>query len=304
MDYKFNYDIISRYMTTKIGSAMRRVECEKISTLTEIRLRVGRGIVYVFPNKQKFLDINGKLKQVRDNECIVINYEDIKYIIGILTHYSIHSCKDEFKKGCFVLENGIRVGMSGEYDGSDENKLKSITGLNFRISREIINCADYLFERLGKCSYLICGGVNSGKTTILRDICRSYGSRYKISLIDERNEISSFSNGNFQCDIGEMTDVLIGCDRCKGIISSVRTLSPEIIVTDEISECSDSDAIKTGAGCGVNFIASVHAENYIDLMKRSCLADLIKLKIFTYAVFLSGNNSPGRIDEIRRIDNV
>ncbi|MDE7136900.1 MAG: stage III sporulation protein AA, partial [Ruminococcus sp.] len=104
-------------------------------------------------------------------------------------------------------------------------------------------------------------------------------------------------------DVGVLTDVLGGCKRSVGIISAVRTLSPDMIFCDEISETEDSEAILQAFGCGVNFAATVHAENYENLMKRTAIKPLLESGVFDYAVFLEGSGFPGKIREIRRLKN-
>jgi stage III sporulation protein AA len=175
--------------------------------------------------------------------------------------------------------------------------------LNFRISRQIIGCAEEIFNKTLSSdpkNVLICGGVNSGKTTLLRDLCRISGDVYKCVLIDERNELSASVSGIPMNNIGIQTDVLEGCCRSGGIITAVRNLSPDIIFCDEISDRSDADAILNGYGCGVNFVSTIHAASFDELMKREIASELIKKDVFKYAVLLDKKN-PGKIREIRRL---
>lgn len=155
-----------------------------------------------------------------------------------------------------------------------------------------------IFERTMGRSILICGGVNSGKTTILRDLCRLSGNCFKVTLIDERNEISATSGGIPENDVGVLTDILINCNRSHGVISAVRTLSPDMIFCDEISTSDDVVAILQAHGCGVKFSATVHAENYENLLKRQTIKVLLENKVFEYAVFLE---NVGKVREIRRL---
>ena len=284
--------VISRYMTENIRAAMKK--CVNTNNLTEIRLRSGRAVSFVYPDGNKFLTHSGNVSS-SDRECIISSAADIKQIVSSLSHYSIHSCGKELKNGYFVMENGVRVGISGVY--SETGVINTFTGLNFRISREVKGCSDEIFRKLGFTDILICGKVNSGKTTVLRDLCRNYGNNYKVSLIDERNEISAVSFGRITNDVGLFTDILSGCGRADGINSALRTLSPDIIICDEISTESDADAILSANGCGIKFIASLHAENYESLCRREVFSRL--KNIFRYAVFLG--DSMGRIREIRRL---
>ncbi len=287
-----SFAVISRYMTENIRAAMKK--CNNTKNLTEIRLRSGRAVSFVYPNGNRFLTYSGEVSS-SDKNSIISSAADIKQIVSSISHYSIHSCGKELKNGYFVMENGVRVGISGVY--SENGVINTFTGLNFRIAREIKGCSDKIFNQLGLADILICGKVNSGKTTILRDLCRNYGNNYKVSLIDERNEISAVSFGRIINDVGMFTDILSGCGRAEGINSALRTLSPDIIVCDEISSLSDVNAILSANGCGIKFIASVHAENYESLRKREIFSEL--KNIFEYAVFLG--ESMGVVREIRRL---
>lgn len=293
-----SYKIISSYMPQNIRDSMGYMN-ENDFLATEIRLRSGRAVSFIFPDKIRYLAENGKLTKNFDNpKNIIVKAEDINQTVERLCHFSIHSCYKELHEGYFVLKNGIRVGIAGTYSNTSEKTISSFNALNFRVSRCIKGCAMNIFEKTMGRSILICGGVNSGKTTILRDLCRLSGNSFKVALIDERNEISATSGGIPENDVGVLTDILINCNRSHGIISAVRTLSPDMIFCDEISTSDDVIAILQAHGCGVKFSATVHAENYENLLKRQTIKPLLENKVFEYAVFLE---NIGKVREIRRL---
>ena len=223
-----------------------------------------------------------------------------KDTIAAITHFSFHSHTREFKLGYFVIEEGIRAGISGIYNS--DGIITDITGVCFRISRTVIGCANELIKLLDNDKgLLICGGVNSGKTTILRDICRIIGNKYKVALIDERNEIATISEGKVCNDVGILTSIMSGCTRSVGIISSIRSLSPEYIICDEIADDSDTEALILGAGCGIKFIATVHANNYEALKERPFAKKILSSNLFSHAIFLSGAVKPGSICSVYEI---
>ena len=122
-------------------------------------------------------------------------------------------------------------------------------------------------------------------------------------LIDERNEISATVAGTPTNDVGLNTDVLVGTSRADGVISAIRTLSPDFVFCDEISSSEDASAIIQGHGCGVQFVATVHAGSYDELMCRRVAAELIDAGVFRYAVILAGAQAPGKVAEIRRLSH-
>lgn len=294
-----SYKIIADYLPEKIRRAMGNISRNEQEKLSEIRLFGGRAVAYIYPDKIAYLTDSGLTASFRNTSVIVADSDDISKTVDSISHYSLHSCTRELQQGFFVLKNGIRVGISGIY--SANGVITEITGLNFRMARNICGNADSIFNLISaeNSGVLICGSVNSGKTTVLRDLCRLIGNRKKVTLVDERNEISYVHNGTATNDVGALTDILVGCSRADGIVSAVRTLSPDYIFCDEISNDEDSEAILSGIGCGVNFCATIHARNYADLMKRPIARKITGA--FDYAVFLKGAENPSEIAEIRRI---
>lgn len=298
-------ETIISYMPMELKSIMTKLPTEIKESINEVRVRVNRPIVLEVTDRKYFLFRNGSVTQDKEAQGLYIaDFSAIQNIVKALSRFSLHSCERELTQGYFTIENGIRVGISGVYSEAEARRLKYINSLNFRVSREVAGCSSELYNRLftnSTPSVLICGGVNSGKTTILRDICRLAGNEMKTVLIDERNEISSVVNGIPLNDVGINTDILSGCSRETGIINAVRSLSPRIIVCDEIGEESDAEALVKAKGCGVEFISTIHISDYEFLSRRYISKKLLNSGVFDYAVILEGESSPGKVREIRRL---
>ena len=84
---------------------------------------------------------------------------------------------------------------------------------------------------------------------------------FTVSLIDERGEIASMYKGIPQNDIGLRTDVLDNITKSLGMKIAVRTMSPQVIVADEIGTMEDLDAINYGICSGVKGIFSAHGDS-------------------------------------------
>lgn len=298
-----SYEVIAEYLTAGIRSAYLSVRQFERQSVSELRLNSGRAAAMVFPDKIMYLTNSGLTANPRNTSAVTVMPTDISSIVDSLSHYSIHSCTRQLRDGVFVLRKGVRVGLSGSFNS--EGCMTDITGLNFRISRNIQGCADEVYKLVSQScqGIVICGGVNSGKTTILRDLCRTVGNMHKAVLVDERNEIACTNGGIIENDVGMLTNILTGCNRAKGIVSAVRTLSPDFIFCDEISTEEDASAIIENLGCGVKFCATVHGTSFQDLQNRSVMKTLLKTDAFGYAVILDGGNNPGKIREIRRLNN-
>ncbi len=298
-------ETIISYLPITVKSLMAKLTAEQKESINEVRVRVNRPIVLEMNDKKYFLSRSGSVTMdINSQGLYITDFSEIQSIVKALSRYSLHSCERELTQGYFTIENGIRVGISGVYSESEKSRLKYINSLNFRVSREVWGCSTELYTRLFKNStpsVLICGGVNSGKTTILRDMCRLAGNEMKTALIDERNEISSVVNGIPINDVGVHTDILSGCSRETGINNAVRSLSPRIIVCDEIGEEHDADAIVKAKGCGAEFISTIHVSDYESLNRRYISKKLLNSGVFDYAVILEGESSPGKVREIRRL---
>ncbi len=303
MNGSTSYEVIISYMPEKLREMLAALPREKLSGLMEVRLRVGSGVYFVYSDKTAYLMKNGQLSEAYSENVCPVSVSAVRSIVERLCHFSIHSCRKQLTEGYFVLEGGVRAGVTGAYSYGTEPALCDFTSLNFRISRAVEGCADDIFSRFFDKSIIICGGVNSGKTTVLRELCRLTGNFRKVTLVDERNEISCLMNGAPQNNVGLMTDVLSNISRSEGIINAVRTLSPDVIFCDEIASMADAEAIMGGLACGVKFVVTAHGKSFSDLLKRRETAMLINSGFFDGAVFLEGGHSPSVVREVRRLGN-
>ena len=79
---------------------------------------------------------------------------------------------------------------------------------------------------------------------MLRDIVRSISTGIKeinftginVGLVDERGEIAALYKGIPQKDIGIRTDILENIPKSIGIKMLIRSMSPQIVVADEIGK--------------------------------------------------------------------
>lgn len=295
---------VCRYLPSEIAEGIERINPKDIENITEIRIRAERPLCVTLWGESFFLEKSGNITKSFQN-CLRTGFSEINNILKSLCRYSVYSYDKEISEGFITIESGIRAGLSGTVSYSDGKKtMRYINGINFRIPREVKDCGEKIYTRLLKnrpCGIIICGSVASGKTTLLRDLCRLCGNRYIVSLIDERGEIAGCRDGVPQNDVGINTDIFDGFERSDGIVNSVRSMSPEIIFCDEISTEKDSDAMIKSAGCGVKFISTAHADSFENLVKRPYLYELINSGIFEYAVIMSGSSEAGKIKDIRRI---
>ncbi len=251
--------IAARTTEIPLKSAERLVRLPALcgARLCELRLRAGRRAAAVLSD--------GRMLGCSE----VLSREDIEACFRELCRDSVHSFAREISEGCITLEGGHRAGFCGTavVSGGRLETLRDISSINLRFAREVRGCGEELFRAAfgeGLRSLLIAGPPMSGKTTVLRDIARLLGERHRVALIDTRGELAACCHGVPSLDVGEHTDVLSGYPRSEGILIALRTLSPDIILCDEIS--GDTEPLEHCMNCGVRLVATIHAGSLGELL--------------------------------------
>ncbi|MDQ5983677.1 MAG: hypothetical protein RUMPE_00701 [Eubacteriales bacterium SKADARSKE-1] len=309
MDKKFDEAISS--LCDNLYSVLNNLSDELKQQIQEIRLRAFKPVILHFKNESYFLSKNGELLQEVGQDAIVATQSDITNSLNKMCSYSIYSYQNELKNGYITLKGGHRVGVCGTavFNNDTFTNIKDISSINIRIARNV-NCVqtEVIKNLIDKFSgILIVGEPASGKTTFLRDIAKKLSIGFfkdmkKVVVIDERGEFSGTSNGIAQNDMG-FCDILNDYPKPIGIMQALRTLSPEIIICDEIGGDSDIKAIESGINSGVKFIASMHAGNIYELLRRPPAKRVLNTGAFDKVVMLKGKNAPGEIERIFSLPN-
>ena len=277
----------------------------KFNKLLEIRLRVDKPATVLYTNKLFFLGLEG-LTNLEDN-AIICNKNLIDSIILKASNYSLYTINEDIKRGYITLNNGIRIGVVGEVVSENEQlrTIKNFNALNIRIPHEVKNCSlnafNYLVENGQALNTLIVSSPCAGKTTFIRDLCYQFSNKnypLNILLLDERNEISATNKGSTGMNVGKFTDVLLYSSKKMGFENGIRSMNPNIIVTDEIANKEDCESLLYASNCGVNIIATTHAKNIEELKDKSLFNEVLRKKIFKRFVVLSQKNGAGTIEGV------
>lgn len=294
-----------------INNIISTLPNEMIKKLNEIRIRKNKPLVLVFGNNCYFITKKGKVINYCSENVYKVNSDEFELVFKRLSNYSVHAVIDSLTKGFIIADGGNRVGVSSTavIKEKDISSVKDITSLNIRISNEVKDCARPILNFLyvnDFPSIIVASPPSGGKTTFLRDFARllsgGFNNKYrKVAIIDERNEIAFKNNGNIEADVGLNTDVLTGFPKSKGIEIAVRTLSPEIIICDEITSSEEVKAMSDGFLSGVKFAVSVHASSKSELMNKQIIKDLIEFNEFDYIVLLNDYTNDFEILEVSEL---
>lgn len=249
----------------------------------------------------------------------IINYittkEDVKSMIQKISNYSLYAYEEDIRQGFITIKGGHRIGIAGEcvMERGEVKTIRNISSINIRICREIIGCSDKVMKYIvsGSRVYntIIISPPKCGKTTILRDISRNISngmaqigiSGRKVVVIDERSEIGACHFGIPQSDLGIRTDVLDNCLKREGLIMAIRSLSPEVLICDEIGTKGDIEALMMAFNSGVNIITTIHGFTIEDLYKRKVFCDLLDNEIIERAIILSNKHGVGTIENVHSL---
>lgn len=176
--------------------------------------------------------------------------------------------------------------------------LQELRSVNIRVarSREFPlpqKLRDILQQRF--VGMLLMGEPDSGKTTLLRGIARELASRERaVAVIDERREIFPLEE-----TAALPLDILSGVPKGQAVQMALRTLSPQVILLDELGGMDELYALEQGLFSGVEFIATLHAASWEEAARRPQVQYLQKCGALHAAVLLKGRTAPGQLKEVR-----
>ncbi|CAM2077981.1 stage III sporulation protein AA [Paraclostridium bifermentans] len=295
-----NYDEIYKILPGTIGNSIKQFLME--DKIQEIRIKVGKPIILNLAFEEKVLDY-------------IPTREDLRHLITKISNYSLYAFEEEIKQGYITLKGGHRVGLAGEcvMSKGEVRTIKNISSLNIRICKEVIGASNKVMRLITEndrvYNTLIVSPPKCGKTTILRDIAKNLSNgMYQISLkgkkvtiVDERSEIAACYNGIPQMNVGIRTDILDNCLKKSGMIMAIRSLSPEVLICDEIGTEGDLEALNMAFNSGVNIIVTVHGYDINDIYNREVFKELIDNCVLERIIVLSNRRGAGTIEKVYKV---
>lgn len=276
----------------KVQAALERFS---LSQVYEIRLRANAPVV-VCVNGRNFTLLT-----------VSVNCNDLENIIHKAAEYAIYAVLDQMVKGFITIRGGIRIGIAGELvmQNNKVSAVKNFSSLCIRVPHEIKNCAQlvlpYVFTAQRPVSTLIIAPPGAGKTTLLRDLARQIGHEFpclNTLILDERGELAACYLGERQLDVGQNVDVITGGTKAYGFENGIRSLRPDVVITDEIATVEDVAMLHRAVRSGVIVFASVHAANIDDVMTKPDIGQLLTQQVFERYIVLQGDEQVGRVSGV------
>lgn len=258
-------------MTDAVNTAIR--EGRVRGRIEEIRLRRGRQMSLTVGGENLFLPV-------------VMNASDMELLLAELAGGSLYAHEETLRAGFLTLPGGIRVGVGGRASVSDGRVtgISEISALSIRIpGRLAVSGAPVralLEAGQWTAGVLIWSPPGEGKTTLLSaaalacaEECEGHPAKRTV-FVDTRGE-SHFPEDGGACAL----DVLRGYPKAEGIGIGCRTLGAEVLFCDEIG-AEETAAVLSTANCGVPLVATAHAGNVAELLRRPGFAELHRARVF------------------------
>ncbi len=231
----------------------------------------------------------------------IASIEECETMLELACAHSLFAYEQELRGGYVTLEDGSRVGICGRLNPSGSVSMPG--SFNIRMAREIKGAADGLMERITHkdrlLSALILSEPGAGKTTVLRDAARQLSALgLQVGVADERGEIAASVNGVPRLDVGDNTDVMGGCAKCRAMELMIRAMSPQVLITDEIATREDAAAVMDASGCGIRVMASAHAGSAAEIARRRDISAIIAAGAFDKVLLLKRRGAERRLYDI------
>ena len=214
---------------------------------------------------------------------LALSEAELEGILNACCERSVYAHRETLREG-YVTFHGCRVGVAGRavMEEGIVVGIDRISSLVFRVPHHIEGCASEAVSAWkamgGEEGLLVYSAPGVGKTTLLRDMALQLSSGVhakRVAMVDCRGELSTDAFGA-HC----LLDILSGYPKAEGIEIATRTLSPEVVICDEIGGFDEAESILSVQHCGVPLIASAHGASIEALMRRSSIRMLIECGIF------------------------
>ncbi len=285
------------YLKTEWIERIQQQPKELLRKATEIRFRAGKGCSLSCGDGNFIID------------GLKVSFEEIYQLYETICRGAVYQFEHQAENGYISLPGGHRAGLCGSFiqDENGKIRIRDLSSISFRICRDVKGIAEDLYPKLlcdGKfCSTLIVSEPCGGKTTLLTDLVRVLSEKgYRSAVVDERGEIGAVFRGIPQKNLGELTDVLDGYPKPYGMMVALRTLSPQVLVCDEIGTKDETERMLEAMNAGVPVLATAHARDEEELFSRPQIKRLKEAGAISKVVLLKGAKAPGKVRKVLTVN--
>ena len=266
-------------LTPEASALLKGLDAQAASQLREIRFRLGRPTELVYGGWS-------------EETWPALNREAIEALLAALCGYSRYAFETQMAQGYLPLPGGHRAGVCGflAAEAGQPLRMSAVTSVCIRIARALPGASmpirEHLIDGEGVPNrVLVLGPPGCGKTTLLRDaaLWLSDAQGLHVCAADERGELFA---GDIPQEQGRRLDVLSGAQKPLTLMLLLRSMAPQVLVTDEIGREDDVGAMLEAARCGVGLLASAHAGSLSGVLLRPALRRLFDARAFDRYILL------------------
>ena len=248
-------------------AAIKAVRLPPSAVLSEVRVRGGR---------RASLSLFSCGELVNLPLDYVASTDEVSAILGRACGGSVYAFEEGLKEGYVSLGEGIRLGVCGKAVVKEGVlcALSAVESLVFRLPALRVTkkeaLAQFFLSHAG--GVLLFSPPGGGKTTALRGFVDLISKKMRVAAVDTRGELYGFAED-------ALVDVLSGYPKAKGAEIAVRTLSPQVLVLDELG-AEEARALSALSSLGVRVVASAHAREAQELLSRESIRALFSCGLF------------------------
>lgn len=273
-------------LTPRLMSIAKTLPAKSQEAAEELRLRAGQPMRWAANGQEH--DVSGD----------IVHAEELRDTLARASRWSVHTFYEPIAQGYLPLVGGHRLGVCGTVSFADGKiqGIRMVSSLSLRIAREHKGVAELVLHEIWNAEQDVQGTLMlsppaGGKTTFLRDCIRLLSMQgIRVGVVDTRGEIAAMRGGIPQFDLGGHADVLDGCPKALGALQLVRTMAPQVLALDEVTDPEDLEAIRYAANCGVTVLATIHAAGIEELKRKPLFHALYDCGAFTKLVILKMEN--------------
>lgn len=247
----------------QMADMLRALDGRDADRLEEIRVYAGCPAELAFADGRRVTDVR-------------MEGDAMDGLLAALCGCALYRFERELAQGYIPLPGGHRAGVCGRMTWENGVwRMGGVTSICIRISRDVPGASAPIRPYLlgaggGPLRTLLLGPPGCGKTTALRDAALWLaGERgLRVAVADEREEIVGGRSGL-------RLDVLGGMEKARAFSLLLRSMSPQVIVTDEIGRAEDGAALMDAARCGVGVVATAHTRSLEEAAERPLLRRLL-----------------------------